>query len=295
EGPGLAAASPAALAAFSNQIAAWADRFGLPKGELMPLGPAMIEVVRAVSREQPTLILVDDAQWCDRESLLALWALLRDLSEMPVHVCVAIAPQPPRTELDELRSRLGRDLKGVTVHIDKLAESDLKQLVRWAVPDYSDDQLDRLARRVTLDSAGLPLLAVEILHAVALGLDVEETSGAWPVPFKTLSQTMPGTLPDTIIAAIRIGFRRLSKPAQGILATAAVLGERATTEQLSRATGMAAAELNSGLDELEWQRWLVADSRGYSFLARIVRQVVEQDMVTEGQRRRIRKAADYGE
>ncbi len=292
DGPGLAAASPTALEAFSNQISDWADRFGLPKGEQMPLGAAMIEVVRAVSREQPTFLWVDDGHWCDKETLLALWALLRDLSEMPVHVCVSLAPQPPRTELDELRSRLGRALNGITVHIDKLDEPDLRQLVRWAVPDYSGDQVDRLTRRVASDSAGLPLLAVELLHAVALGLDPEETRGAWPQRFKTLSQTLPGDLPDTIVAAIRVGFRRLSKPAQRLLATAAVLGERVHAAQLSRVTGLAGTELDSALDELEWQRWLVAESRGYSFLARIVREVVEQDMVTEGQRRRIKEAID---
>ena len=235
---------------------------------------------------------MDDGHWCDKETLLALWALLRDLSEMPVHVCVSLAPQPPRTELDELRSRLGRDLNGITVHIDKLDEPDLRQLVRWAVPDYSGDQVDRLTRRVASDSAGLPLLAVELLHAVALGLDPEETRGAWPQRFKTLSQTLPGDLPDTIVAAIRVGFRRLSKPAQRLLATAAVLGERVHAAQLSRVTGLAGTELDSALDELEWQRWLVAESRGYSFLARIVREVVEQDMVTEGQRRRIKEAID---
>jgi len=289
-GPGLAAASPAALGTFSSQIDDWADRFGQPKGEQMALGPAMIEVVRAISREQPTFLLVDDAHWCDKETLLALWALLRDLSDMAVHVCVSLAPQPPRAELDELRSRLGRDLNGIIVHAEKLDEPDLKQLVRWAVPDYSDDQVDRLMRRVASDSAGLPLLAVELLHAVALGLDLEETQGAWPQPFRTLSQTLPGNLPDTIVAAIRVGFRRLSKPAQQLLAAAAVLGERVTAEQLSSAAGLTGNELDSALDELEWQRWLVADSRGYSLLARIVRQVVEQDMVTEGQKRRIREA-----
>ena len=47
----------------------------------------------------------------------------------------------------------------------------------------------------------------------------------------------------------------------------------------------------SALDELEWHRWLVAEPRGYSFVARIVRQVVERDMVTAGQRQRVLAAA----
>ena len=49
------------------------------------------------------------------------------------------------------------------------------------------------------------------------------------------------------------------------------------------------------LDELEWHRWLVAEPRGYSFVARIVRRVVERDMVTAGQRQRVLKATGRDE
>jgi len=50
-------------------------------------------------------------------------------------------------------------------------------------------------------------------------------------------------------------------------------------------------ELAQVLDELEWHRWLVSEPRGYSFLARVVRQVVAQDMLTPGQRQRVLDAA----
>src|SRR5256886_8709763 len=36
---------------------------------------------------------------------------------------------------------------------------------------YGDEQLDRLARRVMADSAGIPLLVVALLHAVAAGFE----------------------------------------------------------------------------------------------------------------------------
>ena len=43
----------------------------------------------------------------------------------------------------------------------------------------------------------------------------------------------------------------------------------------------------SALDELEWSRWLVAEPRGYTFMARVVRDVIARDMLTPGQRKRI--------
>jgi len=94
-----------------------------------------------------------------------------------------------------------------------------------------------------------------------------------------------------VVAAIRIGFRRLSKDAQTALAAASVLGERADAAALGRATGIEGKRLTGALDELEWQRWLAADGRGYSFAARIARDVIARDMLTPGQRQRILDAA----
>ena len=125
-----------------------------------------------------------------------------------------------------------------------------------------------------------------------MGLDLRETKGAWPEPFKTLDQTLPGELPDAVVAAIRIGFRRLTPEAQRALAVAAVVGGRVSRETLGRGAGLRGEGLDAALDELEWQRWLAAEPRGYALVARIVRDVVERDMVTEGQRQRILAAID---
>ncbi len=287
DAPGVTAAMPNVLAAFAAAIPEWADRFGLPESASGDLGQALTDIARAVAEEQPVLFFTDDAQWCDHESLLALTAVTRDLNRWPVLACFAVSPQPPRPELDDLRSRIGRDVSGVTVRLDRLSDDALCRLARWAVPSYDDAQIDRLARRVAADSAGLPLLAVELLHAVALGLDLEQMRGAWPEPFRTLSHTLPGDLPDAIVAAIRMGFRRLSAPSQRVLGGASILPTPTPIEALGAASALAGDDLDAALDELEWQRWLTADSRGYSFVAKIVREVITRDMLTEGQKERI--------
>jgi len=287
EGGGLAAASSRALGAFSEHIAEWADRFGVPAGDNLPLEKAIVEVVRAIAEEQPVFLSVDDAQWIDRDTLTALIAAVRDLETSPFYVCFSFAPLPARDELDDLRSRVGREVNGIALRLDKLQDSALRELTEWAMPGYNEDDVDRLTRRVSVDTAGLPLLAVELLHAVALGLDLDQTSEAWPRPLRTLSQTLPGDLPDAIIGAIRVGFRRLSGSAQDALVVAAVVDNPTSAERLGRGAGLEGNTLDAALDELEWQRWLIADKRGYSCVARIVREVIARDMVTEGQKQRI--------
>jgi DNA-binding SARP family transcriptional activator len=290
--PGTTAAAPGALAALAALLPAWAERFpGAASAEPVPLPRALAEVVAAAAAEQPVVLALDDAQWVDPDSALGLGGVLRDLAAAPVTVVLATAPYPPRPELDELRSRIGRDLEGSAIRLRRLDRAALRHLAGQMLPDYDPAALDRVVRRVANDSAGLPLLAVELLRAVALGLDLGTISGAWPAPLHTLDQSLPGELPDAVITAIRIAARRLTATAQRVLSAAAVLGDLATPPVLERALGLPADEVGRALDELEWHRWLTAEPRGYSFVARIVRQVVERDMVTAGQRRRVLEAA----
>src|SRR2546426_12441523 len=106
------------------------------------------------SSDLPVLVLVDDAQWVDRESLLALGAVARDLTPAPLFFLFTITAQPPRAELDALRVRIGRELLGAAVRLESLSGDALRALARWALPGYNDVELDRVARRAATDSAG---------------------------------------------------------------------------------------------------------------------------------------------
>lgn len=296
EAPGVAAAPSAALAAFAEALPEWAERFrGVESlAAAYPLGRALAETLRAALEEQPMAIAVDDAQWLDQDSALSLGALLRDLATTRLIVLLGVAPYPPRPELDDLRVKIGSELGGQTVRLRVLDRAGLRHLAQRMLPSYDPVAIERVVRRVATDSAGLPLLAVELLRAVALGLDLGTIQGAWPEPFRTLDQSLPGNLPDAVVAAIRIGVRQLSPTAQRVLTATAILGELVPPALLERVLSLPPADVARALDELEWHRWLVAEPRGYSFVARIVRQVVEQDTVTPGQRRRVLEAAGVG-
>jgi DNA-binding SARP family transcriptional activator len=294
EAPGVGAAPSAALAALAAVLPEWAEKFSgaSSSASAHSFGRALAEVLRSVVEEQPVTIAVDDAQWLDPDSALSLGAVLRDLAATPLTLIVATASYPPRPELDELRSRIGRELEGETLRLRVLDRAALRHLAERMLPGYDPVAIDRVVRRVATDSAGVPLLAVELLRAVALGLDLGTISGEWPEPFRTLDQSLPGHLPDAVVAAIRVGVRRLSPPAQRVLGATAVLGDLVSPALLERALALTPDEVARALEELEWHRWMVSEPRGYSFVARIVRQVVERDIVTPGQRRRVLEAVD---
>ena len=290
---GISAAAPEEIGALAARSPAWAEKFGghapADGGQAArPLGSAILAVLRAVAEESPVLVWVDDAHFLDSASLEWVERIPRDLAGLPVMLLVSASTHPAREEVDALRARMGRELTGVTLTPGPLDAAAVRGLAAWALPSYSEAELERVSRRLARDTAGLPLLLVELLDAVAGGLELSD-GAAWPEPFRTLDQTMPGELPDSITAAIRMGFRRLGGDAQKVLAAASVLGERVVPAELAQVTELSLSAVLEALDELEWSRWLVAEPRGYAFMARVVRDVIERDMLTPGQRKRVKE------
>jgi DNA-binding SARP family transcriptional activator len=292
ESPGVSGADPAVLAVLGARIPEWREKFpNSPTTENPPkLGSALAEVLRSVTEEDSAVVFVDDAHWLDVESLEALGALVRSLADRPLLLLLSVNSNSDVSPIDELRSRMGREVNGATITMPPLSHEAIVQLSQRILPDYSEDAIERITRRLDEDTAGLPVLLVEILHAVSEGLELERFDGSWPTAFQTLEQTMPGDLPDTVVGAIRVGFRKLSDNAQEVVTVVAVIGGRVDLEQLSLGLDLDASAMENALDEAEWQRWLAAEPRGYSFVARIVREVVVTDLVSPGKRQRILRA-----
>lgn len=289
EAPGVWETPPEALAALCAALPEWKERFGEAVGgaEPCPLPRAFSDLLRAATTDQPVLLFVDDAQWLDSASWGSLRLLLRDLERRPL-VLVAAADAGGKPVFDELASTLGPESDPVRVEVRRWDHDTCEELVATALPGYETDRRPRLARRILADSAGLPLLAVELAHAVRDGMELGdgETGSVWLHTNRTLDDTLPGELPDAVRAAVRVRFRRLSAGARTLLAVASLAGERFDPSQVAERAGLSPRERDAALDELEWHRWLQAEPRGYSFVARIVRDIVSQDLLTPGQRRR---------
>ncbi len=289
DAPGLAGAPPGALAGLAMLDSDLQTRFRATAPGI-PIGEALGAAVGAIAAEQPLLIALDDVQWSDRATLATLPALARDTAARAVLLLLGLSRGSPESErLDELRARLGRDLEGAVVRLGRFDAAALRELVRWALPQYDADDAERLTRRVERDTGGLPLLAVAMLEAVVAGFSPAPDATAWPSRQRTLVDSLPGDLPPAVIGGICVRFRALPAPAQQVLGAAAALDERLSAQRLGRATALDRPMVEGALDLLEWNRWLVADARGYVFAAPIERAVLLQEMVTPGQARRYRE------
>jgi DNA-binding SARP family transcriptional activator len=291
-GAELGGASPEALAGLATLDPDVAARFPGARGATpLPVGDALTAGIAAVAAVRSVLLVLDDAHHAPVEAARFPLHLAQHIPSSHVVVVLATAKQAT-TCLDDLVARIGRDVRGVVLDTAVLAEADVQELVMWALPAYDAASGARLARRVMADTAGNPFLAVEVIRAVRDGLAVSASAGrAWPRRDRTLDDTLPAELPPMVSAALRQRFRVLSEHAQRALIAVAVLGGRSAMEPLARGARLDRDTLERALDELEWERWLAADARGYTFVTRLAREVVLADMVTGGEQRRVRERA----
>jgi predicted ATPase len=177
------------------------------------------------------------------------------------------------------------------VRLGRLDEAALRSLVVWALPQYRPEDVDRLLRRIERDTAGIPLLAVAMLEAVAQGFQLQPDAPAWPAAQRTLVDSLPNDLPPAVVGTICLRFRNLPPEAQRVLGAMVALAERVEAATLAAATGLDPHAVAPALDLLEWERWVAVDARGYMLSTPVVSAILQQEMITPGQARRYRAAA----
>ncbi len=292
--PELGGAAPQVLAALGRLVPDILVRFpAATQADPADVVEPFRQAVFAIAEVRPVLIVLDDVHRADSILVESCSAMAQRAEG--AHLCVLFTATigPAAQGVDALNQRIGRDVAGQLVSTAPFGDSDVAELVAWAFPEYNGDEVDRLTRRVMVETAGIPFLSVEFVRAVRAGLEVkeEEVPAAWPDKFRTLDQTIPGALPETVAAALRLRFRGLTKDAQGMLTAVAVIGGREPAEVLAKAADLPVKRAERALDELEWQRWLAGDAHGYAFVTKLAGNIVLADMVTAGQKRRILKRA----
>jgi DNA-binding SARP family transcriptional activator len=197
-------------------------------------------VLKAMSREHPLILVVDDLQWADLGSIGLLFHLGRRLAGSRLLLVGAYRPgdvalgRPAagsgweRHPLEPVIHEFKRDLGDV--HID-LAQAEGRQFVE-ALLDTEPNHLDAAFRELLhRHTRGHPLFTVELLRGLQErgGLTRDE-AGRW-IAGPALDWE---TLPPRVEAVIAERLSRLPEDWQSMLAAASVEGEEFTAEAVAR-------------------------------------------------------------
>jgi DNA-binding SARP family transcriptional activator len=229
-------------------------------------------VTRAVvAGDRPRLLIIDDLQWCDAETIELLGFVIRSGQTAPVLIVGTVRweEMPQHHPLVALVDALGHDQAVTTVPLDRLDQASTASL---AARLRAEDTIDpNLAARLWSETEGNPLFVVE---AVRAGISSDGSQSV-------LTQTMR--------AVLRARLGQLSDGARRLAEMAAVVGRPFSVGLMVSATGIDERELVDHVDEL-WRRRIIRDQGlTYDFSHDKLR-AVALEMVSPARRRQLHRA-----
>jgi tetratricopeptide (TPR) repeat protein len=174
---------------------------------------AVLSGLRAIaSSSSDALVVLDDVQWADTESLAVLRAFALERDDLQVDVVV--------TERGDHDRQLPR--ADATIELGGLSSSAVARLIAAVTGVEPSDVVAELAQRRT---GGNPLFVGEVARALrAAGREVDPD--AW--------STM---VPDSVLDLLAVRLRELPESARSSIAALAVLGMEADLDLLGRLEG----------------------------------------------------------
>jgi DNA-binding SARP family transcriptional activator len=193
---------------------------------------AVTTLVASAAADRPVLLVLDDLQWADDDTLLLVRHLLRRAGDAPVLV-VAISRDDdvaPGSVLGDVIHALDRDGWVRRLPLAGLEEADVRALVRQSVPTPRDHAA--LTRRLVAETAGNPFLVTEMLRT-----PLDAADAPIPVGVQELVVGRLGRLGDAATDLLRGAAVAGASFELDLAAAAAGLDEAATLDALDAALG----------------------------------------------------------
>lgn len=208
----------------------------------------------ALPRPQPLLLVLDDAHWCDADTLEWVQYLLHTNSQAPLLLLATLRPEETPTDhpMSELQRQLARVGRLQQIELAPLTPAETAQLVDQFAGHVAEYGLDEsVHRQIYTETEGNPLF---ILETVRSTLDTRRE------PLASRQTNAPhSTLPPKIRAIMETRLSRLSPSARDLVAIAALMGRAFTLDILTYVAEMSEDDLLLGLDEL-WQQRIVREA-----------------------------------
>ena len=230
----------------------------------------------AVSRaivvgDRPRLLIIDDLQWCDAETIELIGFVVRSGQTAPVLIVGTARSEevPKHHPLVGLVDALGHDQAVTTLPLDRLDEATTAILAARLRAEETIDS--KLATRLWKETEGNPLFIIEALR-VGLSSDASQA-----------------VLTPTMRTVLRARLDQLSDGARQLTEVAAVIGRPFSVDMLVSTTGIDEHELVDPVDEL-WRRRIIRDQGlTYDFSHDKLR-AVALEMVSPARRRQLHRA-----
>ena len=205
-----------------------------------------------IAADRPTLLVLDDVQWCDLETLALITFCLRLASDRPLLMAGTLRDDDPGTDPEFGDWTVRMRATGVLTEISlaPLAAADTARLAE-AVAGHALRPAEADLLHAT--TGGFPLYVIEAIRSLA-GPD------GMPSPGSDLQ------------AVLRMRFQQATEAAREIAGLAAAVGTNFTLGLLTEASDLDANTVVQAVDEL-WRRRIMREfGDGYDFAHEMLRE-----------------------
>jgi DNA-binding CsgD family transcriptional regulator len=218
-----------------------------PDTERHRLHLAVTELLTAIGRRRPILLVLDDVHWADAASLL----LLRHLARAAVNARLLLVATFRDTEaettgpLAETLADLHRTGDVVRLRLAGLSGEEVAEFVRRAAHAEPGPELDQVAGTIAEITEGNPFLVSELWRALVETSAVEITDGA-------ITVTQPPAqlaTPESVREVVSQRLSRLDPQTSDLLELAATAGREFDFDLIRIASGLEERALLGALDE----------------------------------------------
>ena len=235
---------------------------------------------------QPLLLLLDDMQWCDQETLTWLQLLLRfdPAARLLVVGCARDEELPPRHPLQAFLLHLRSAMRVTEIPLEPLDAAESTKLASQVAK--RELELSE-GLRLFHETGGYPLFVVEMMRA-----DLGREAARPPEGDRSQRQAPLDdvrTLPPRMRAVLAGRLLQLSPSARAFVDLAATIGRAFTLDLLSAISDVDAESAVHALDEL-WQKRIVREhgANSYDFTHDKLREVAYAE-ISAPQRRMLHR------
>jgi len=199
------------------------------------------QLLQALARRRPLLLLLDDLHWADASTLALLGYLVRQTQGAPITFLATARLAEPRSPLAALLQTLTREDRLQRLPLTRLSNDDTVALARHLSATYAYPLADWLAR----NAEGNPYIVAELVR-YAREHKLLRPDGT--LNLSALSETP--VVPHSVYSLIQSRLVRLSDAARRVLDVAVAVGREFDLDTVARASGLSESAVLDALDEL---------------------------------------------
>jgi DNA-binding CsgD family transcriptional regulator len=228
----------------------------------------LVTLVDELCETAPSVMVIDDLQWADNESLIVWDQLAASVDQLRLLLIATCQLHPRRPEVQQLRAAVTRH-GGEMITLEPMAEADVAALVTAMVGSPPGDAL----RQLTAQASGNPLYLRELVDALVRERAIEIGTAA---EVSVAEEQIPASL--AAVLSDRLSF--VSAKTAEMLRTAVLFGGTFAVTDLAVLLHSPASKLADDLQEAVAAGILVSSGPDLAFRHPLIQQALYESMPT---------------